>query len=319
MNKKIFQIMCGLFLAVLFFSTKDNRLLAMANLDEIEEYTIRVEPDFQDGSLEMTYDVVWRVLDSDTEGPLTWVKIGIPNVYAADLEKTTDTVEKIKFLKGSGESYVRVDLDRAYYAGETLHFGFRFRQHRMYQLQNESRRYQFTPGWFDEIRVNKLTILWKEDHVATAMGEWQLEDGFYRYEKSLSEGQRFPVTLIYPDSCFEEQDNKSEPLSGADWILVVIMVGLPLGACGYMLHKKGAILKTGDRYDSQSGMGDVYYRSSFEKRSGKGGGGGGGCACACACACAGGGRAGCAQKEFYGAKMIRQAKGNEKDADRNGI
>ncbi|MFA6661389.1 MAG: hypothetical protein WCS62_07240, partial [Bacilli bacterium] len=30
-----------------------------------------------------------------------------------------------------------------------------------------------------------------------------------------------------------------------------------------------------------------------------GGGGGGGCACACACACAGGGRAGCARKDFY--------------------
>ena len=32
-------------------------------------------------------------------------------------------------------------------------------------------------------------------------------------------------------------------------------------------------------------------------------GGGGGSSCACACACAGGGRAGCAKKEFYGTNL----------------
>ena len=32
-------------------------------------------------------------------------------------------------------------------------------------------------------------------------------------------------------------------------------------------------------------------------------GGGGGSSCACACACAGGGRAGCAKKDFYGTNL----------------
>ena len=33
----------------------------------------------EDGSLDITYDIEWKVLDSTTEGPLTWVQIGTPN------------------------------------------------------------------------------------------------------------------------------------------------------------------------------------------------------------------------------------------------
>ncbi len=29
--------------------------------------------------LDITYDIEWKVLDSTTEGPLTWVQIGTPN------------------------------------------------------------------------------------------------------------------------------------------------------------------------------------------------------------------------------------------------
>ena len=40
-------------------------------------------------------------------------------------------------------------------------------------------------------------------------------------------------------------------------------------------------------------------------------GGGGGSSCACACACAGGGRAGCAKKDFYGTNLKIHKKVNK--------
>ena len=42
-------------------------------LDEIQNYTIKVDPR-QDGTLDMKYHIEWRVLDSTTEGPLSWYK-----------------------------------------------------------------------------------------------------------------------------------------------------------------------------------------------------------------------------------------------------
>ncbi len=43
-------------------------------MDEIENYTIYAEPDWEDGSVYLKYDITWKVLDSDTDGPLEWVK-----------------------------------------------------------------------------------------------------------------------------------------------------------------------------------------------------------------------------------------------------
>lgn len=44
------------------------------DLDEILSYTIWVNVN-DDATLNMHYHIVWKVLDSTTDGPLTWVKI----------------------------------------------------------------------------------------------------------------------------------------------------------------------------------------------------------------------------------------------------
>ena len=53
---------------------------ASGPLDEIEDYEITVSPN-SDGTLNMLYHIEWKVLDSDSEGPLSWVKVGIPNYH----------------------------------------------------------------------------------------------------------------------------------------------------------------------------------------------------------------------------------------------
>ena len=43
------------------------------------------------------YDITWKVLDSDTDGPLEWVKIGIPNSNVEEIEGYSSNIENIRY------------------------------------------------------------------------------------------------------------------------------------------------------------------------------------------------------------------------------
>ena len=60
-------------------------------LDEIEEEIIYLKTR-EDGSLDIQYHIEWEVLDSTSEGPLNWVKIGIPNAYVEDMKALSDSI-----------------------------------------------------------------------------------------------------------------------------------------------------------------------------------------------------------------------------------
>ena len=85
---------------------------AKGDLDEIVNYTITVDVN-DDATLNMVYHIEWKVLDSTSEGPLTWVKIGIPNNHYVSMEALSETIKKISYSP-SGGSYARIDLDKAY-------------------------------------------------------------------------------------------------------------------------------------------------------------------------------------------------------------
>ena len=65
-----------------FFVLLISNICFAGDLDYIHDYTITVDPR-TDGSLTMSYYLEWEVLDSTSEGPLTWIKIGIPNANIA--------------------------------------------------------------------------------------------------------------------------------------------------------------------------------------------------------------------------------------------
>ena len=146
--------MLGIMCLTIFGKETSTTVLA-DNLDEIENYTIYAEPDWEDGSVYLKYDITWKVLDSDTDGPLEWVKIGIPNSNVEEIEGYSSNIENIRYYKNGG-SYVRIDFDRKYYEGETVEFSFGIHQHHLYQTIDGMRVYRFTPGWFDEIVVDEL-------------------------------------------------------------------------------------------------------------------------------------------------------------------
>ena len=56
---------------------------AATKTDEVVNYEITVDVN-EDATLNMLYHIEWKVLDSDIYGPVTWLKIGIPNDYFVD-------------------------------------------------------------------------------------------------------------------------------------------------------------------------------------------------------------------------------------------
>ena len=192
MLKKIIRSIAMLGLLCFLLSGDNNRLTVFAaNLDQIRSYNITVSP-YEDGSLDMTYHITWEVLDSTTEGPLEWVKIGIPNKHAEDIEALSDNIKKIGYY-GSHGDFIRIHFDRKYYAGDVVEFDFRFHQHRMYRQRGNTRKYSFTPGWFDEINVDTLSIRWDSDRIQSASPEYSEDNGFYLWETSLYEGEKYTL------------------------------------------------------------------------------------------------------------------------------
>ena len=179
-----------------------------ANLDEIERYavTVRLQPD---GSAEIDYDIHWKVLDSTTAGPLEWVKIGVPNDNIEPVSHG-DTIADL-YPYPDGGSYVRLDLDRRYYAGETVRLAFTLQVTHLYEIYDDgSVNFEFTPGWFDEAETKQLVFTWQDgagsaSYAASLDGEpatgslADVEGGVQGAWADLPEGARLTFTADYPD------------------------------------------------------------------------------------------------------------------------
>ena len=172
-------------------------------LDEIEEYRITVDVN-DDGTLTMLYHFDWKVLDSTSEGPLEWLKIGIPNSNFVSYKALTDNITSISYYPDGG-SFLRLDLDRSYYEGEELTFEFELVQDYMYEMNRFTEGetyYEFTPGWFDA-EVDSLIIKWNSANVKSVSPACLLrEDGYYTWETSLDEGETFTVSAVYVNDAY---------------------------------------------------------------------------------------------------------------------
>lgn len=273
--------------------------LAAGPLDEIKSYVVTVDVR-RDGTMDIRYHVDWQVLDDTSEGPLTWVKIGIANSHADSIEAISPNIRKIGYL-GEGGSYVRVDLDRAYNAGETVSFDFSLHQSYMYTLDNAAGTcsYSFVPGWFEEIRVDSCKVLWNKANVSSSNATGAQDDYLTWEATSLEPGQMLSVNVSYPGGALDTLESMqvvqgSDHGSSAGEVIIPLLVfGGIVGMAIYGISK--------NRYRGGFG-GGTYHGTTYHGCACASS-----CACACACACAGGGRAGCSAKNFYGAGVQTDA------------
>lgn len=295
-------------LGVLFLLLFPVKVMAKP-LDEIQDEIIHIQTR-EDGSLDIQYHIEWKVLDSTSEGPLNWVKIGIPNAYVEDIQFSGESIEDAYYYDSGGD-YVRIDLNRDYEAGEVVEMNFSIHQHRMYEEKNGNYSYQFTPGWFEDMEIRRLAIFWEADSQVTSDMELS-EDKYISVFENLSPGERVTVKMEYPMGKYHFQDDYAEKADAEKRQMLQILLTVagvfgPLGFVAIIFSLRNKKKWKGD-YEKNRGFGGVYTGTGRNSR------GSGGCACACACACAGGGRAGCSRKDFYPAMWKRK----QYRADREG-
>ena len=291
-----FSIICAIGLIILTIYI----LYCCAPLDEITDYQVHVETQ-NDGSMDITYRYEWKVLNDTREGALTWVRLGLPNASC----QVTSFGGAIDHVSGSyqsafSEPVLKAYLDRAYYKGQTAVFWFTIHQENMLCRNPDNSQhpfYDFTPGWFNEIRVKHYIFTWKKTNYIVSHNADRTEDGNLVWEGSLKKGGTRQMKvycdlyrLINPTLVQGHTYGSGISGDGGPDIAIVLIILFMTVYYGYRF--------TWGSDEENYSRGRGYHGSH------RGHGSGGGCACACAgcacaCACAGGGRAGCSQKDFY--------------------
>ena len=280
-------------------------------LDKIHKYTITVNPN-DDGTLNMVYYLKWEVLE-EGDGGVDFITVGVANRFVENIKGLTDNIDDIYYSSDSGAT-IRIDLKKTYHEGDIFDVKFSFRQERIFTIKDNEVQYSFNPGWFEEIEVEKLIVLWNDTGVIKTNAE-EAVSNYNKWETSLGYGETIDVNSVYDRSYFPNL-NPNEDYSDQTenpWIFIIIF------AVVFALIVIVCIIASvsEDKYQTSRGFsGHInHYHFYFGRhygyrRSGRvitppkvvnssgSGVGGGGCACACACACAGGGRAGCSRKDF---------------------
>lgn len=137
--------------------------------DRINEYLVTVDLR-EDGSADITYDIDWQVLTGSDSEYLSWVKIGLANSYAEDLTPLTDSIAALSLLEDGGV-YAKVVFSRRYYSpavaaengGESrVRFAFTVHQSHLFTSNDDgTASFDFTPGWFDDLCVERMVVRWK--------------------------------------------------------------------------------------------------------------------------------------------------------------
>ena len=202
------------------------------DLDEIQNYGVSVQMR-EDGTMDLTYHLDWLVLDDQTEGPLEWVKIGIPNSHADSFAAISQNIKKVSYLSDGG-SYAKVTLDRKYRAGETVSFDFSFHQAYMFEIRGDSVVFSLTPGWFDKIEVKNAVIRWNAAGTQSSNAD-DADENYLYWNKALRKGERMRAEVTYPRSYFlnlnENEQSTNVKASEDDFsvlsgLIVLVMIGV---------------------------------------------------------------------------------------------
>lgn len=179
--KRLFKLLCcaaaALCLCLLALPVLAQSYAEPGDYDEIKSYTVTVDPR-ADGSADITYDIHWQVVGGGDGDYLSWVKIGLANAHADDFRiLTADTIQSLDY-SSEGGSYARVDFYDRYYAPgvaaqngaeSSVHFAFTVHQSHLFTRNaDETASFAFTPGWFDDIVIDEMTVRWKNYDGVTA-------------------------------------------------------------------------------------------------------------------------------------------------------
>ena len=223
---------------------------ARADLDTIHSYTVTVEPR-ADGTADITYDFDWEVIGGQPDEPLSWVQIGLPNDRVDEfVNLTPETVSSVRYMARRGSSFAQVVFVKRYYAPDyaaavgqesRVQFAFTVHQSGLFALEPDgSARYAFTPGWFDDLTIEDLTVRWKAAEGMTADTD-TMEDGYFVWHfGALGHGARATVRVQVPAALTAGFDPGAAlaarpPVSPVVWAGATVLLAAALAvAFGYV-------------------------------------------------------------------------------------
>ena len=214
-TKSVRHILAAVILLIMVIAFMIPAVPVMADAtDEIRDFTITVDVN-EDASLNMNYHIEWEVLD-DSIGELEWIDIGVPNSFHEDVEPISDTIDHID----DNGSSLAIYLDRGYGEDEIVSVDFSMKQDHMYQIdkwvEGES-VYTFTPAWFDGMDVDRLTIRWNAENAGAWQPDCLQEDGYLVFETSLAAGEKYTISVVYPNDVFGFVPERQAGGSGGDY------------------------------------------------------------------------------------------------------
>ena len=201
--RKITSYIIGLFAFVAAFTCILNTPVYAAD-DEILNYEITIDVN-EDATLNMHYHIDWRVLESDKAGALTWVQIGVPNKHYVSYEALSDNIARMDISGSGSDTLAKIYFKDSYYKDDVISFDFAVLQDYMYQvdkLEEGYTVYSFTPGWFDEIDVDSLTIKWNNAKADSWTPDADMDGDYLTWNSSLAAGDKFTITVTYPNDAY---------------------------------------------------------------------------------------------------------------------
>ncbi|NLS45005.1 MAG: hypothetical protein GX969_04625 [Firmicutes bacterium] len=177
---------------------------------KITDYDIEIIPR-ADGSWTANYRQEWEVLT----GNAPWVTVGLPNV-SYEITQWTGCATAVKPDNQGAWSGALVQLNRTYQKGETFNFGFTVIQSKVaYPKDNNNIEFSFTPGWYDDIAVERMVITlknpWPERDIKFISPEpYEKTDNKIVWVSKLNPGQRFNINFVFPSQVFNEFDPDRE-------------------------------------------------------------------------------------------------------------
>ena len=190
----VFITIAGILPLVANFSSHD--------LDEILNYEITITPNVEDASLDIVYDITWKVLDSTTQGPLTWVQIGTPNEFF-----TADAIsENISSINKYRNTYVRIDFKKKYYKDDVVRFQYKIHNKNVSYFEDGKYVFDFTPAWFTDAKVDHIKINWLAEGVKYySPSNIQFGDNDYIIleKENLKKGKKVNIKLEYEENYFK--------------------------------------------------------------------------------------------------------------------
>lgn len=259
MKNKISMILPGILSLMLFMAVP----VKAAPTDEILNYRITCDVN-DDATVDISYHIDWKVLESDSAGPLSWVKIGIPNSHTLEYDSLSDTAEFV-YPMSDGGTYMRVDLDRNYYEGEVVSFDFKIKQDYLYEVDKLTEGetvYSFTPGWFDDIRVDNITVKWNMDKAVAWSPSCDMDGGYLIWNSSLGAGDKLKISVTYPNDAYgfdlTHVEEKTTPVDVVATVIGVIFVLIfSIGMYAVPIIIIVAIVRSIKGYSSGAGFGDT--------------------------------------------------------------